>query len=206
MTLDGESVKARFMLLGPFMVPLETFYVARRLVLPVRWYIPSVLLAYVRWVVAPLALLIAFIASVRDDASGPHLQGAGAWTVASFSVAWLILVFLTGRTTGQAARQRRTLAHVTGHCAPPELLTEGIAREQLEQIEQLWPAAVMGGEPFRDGSPSQVPWREMFPKDVPERALSHYYTLCRYESAVTGEEIPTNRAHLTWQRIEAAKG
>src|SRR5262249_31661817 len=155
----------------------------------VRWHIPSVILAYARWVVAPLALLVAFVASVRDDASGPHLRGAGAWTVASLAVAWLILVFLTGRSTGRNARQRRALAEHAGHCAPPELLTESIAREHLERIEHLWPAAMTGRDPFRDGSPSLVPWREMFPKDVPERALSLYYALCRYEAAVTGEVI-----------------
>jgi hypothetical protein len=205
MILDDESVRTRFLVVGPFMVPLEMFYVAGRDVLPVRWHIPSVLLAYARWVVAPLAVLIAFIASTRDDASGSHLQGNGFWATASLVVVWLILVFRTGRSTGQEARQRRALAEYAGHGAPPEMLTEGAARDQLEQLEGFWPAAVTTGDPFRGASPSLVSWREMFPKDVPRRALLLYYALCRYEAAVTGEMIPANRARLAWQRIDEAR-
>ena len=112
--LDGQGVRTQFVFLGPLLVPCDSVYGSYKAAFPVHRPMKSVLYAYARWVVAPLAFGVACIAS---DGLGPVAIAVG--------IAWLALVFVAGRTFGEEARQRRLLASLVGHGAPPEILFRG---------------------------------------------------------------------------------
>ena len=178
--LDGESVRTRFLFFGPFIVPLESFYVGRES-FQVQRPMRSVVLAYLRWVVSPIAFLVTV--------------GVGQGVTPALGVvvaAWLALVFFTGRTFGDKARQRRALASIVGHGAPPEILRRGALELFLIDLERAW---TLHGRTL-------LSWRDLYPKEVADRSLELYYALCRYDAALTGDPVMTNRARLAWERVQ----
>jgi hypothetical protein len=177
--LDGESIRTNYFLFGPVLVPLDSAYWGRRTSFPVRRPARSVVLAYVQWSVLPIVLVVTGIVT--------HSQVAAAAVV----LAWVVLWLLGGRTFGDEARKRRTLATFVGHAAPPEILHRGELEIALRDLEHVWH---VHGKTLLD-------WRSLYPAEVPERALPLYYALCRYEASLGGENVMKNRARLAWDRI-----
>ncbi len=205
--LDGEAVTTVFVFVGPILMPVDTLYALRwRGTTPtgfqVRHHPKSVALAYLRWFVAPLAMMIAFIASIVDQ-HGPAVLSAKAQLIlAIMAVVWMALIFASGRTTGVKARQRRVMAMHLGHAAPPELLFDGSLRLALEELDKTWDGAIGRDPSYRTDGGEALAWRDLYPKDVPERLLPLYYTACRYEAVLVNRQVLLNRANLAWRRIE----
>lgn len=199
--LNGEGVTTHFFFIGPFFVPLDTVYSVGHWrsarAFQVKRHAKSIALAYLRWCIAPLVMFIAFIA-----AGPPELSAAGKLTLTLMGTVWLGLVFLTGRTWGRAARQRRALAALVGHGAPPELLFSGTLGLVLEDLDGAWAKLAAKEESYRSEGKATLSWRDLFPKDVSPRTLPLYYTLCRYDAALSDEQVMRNRARLAWRRIE----
>ena len=116
-------------------------------------------------------------------------------------VAWIGLIFLTGRAHGRAAAQRRLMKKYLGHAAAPELLTDDAARGELKRLEEIWKAASSNDSPYIEGDKKR-PWREAYPKEVRNSLVALYYALCRYDAALSRDEIRVTRARLAWERIE----
>jgi hypothetical protein len=206
-SVDGEGVCTKFFILGVPIFPVDALYVVGNPVrpkrtLPARWSKRSIVLAYLRWVIGPIVVVATWLATAVDAGVGPQPIG-GQHPVAMLGVVagWLALVFLSGRTHGRQVAQRRLMKRYLGHAAPPELLTEAAARAELERLEQMWTALAAKDSPYREGEASQ-PWRDAFPKDVRNSVIPLFYALCRYDAAISGDEIRENRARLAWERIE----
>jgi hypothetical protein len=198
--LDGEFVFTRFFFLGPFLVPLETIYMLGLSPDAPRFHVKrhgtSIALAYLRWVVAPITLLIVFIAFAGNAEGPPALQGSAVATLAAVVAIWLALVFLTARTWGRAARERRVLASCVGVAVRPEILFDGTLSLVIDHLERAWKELSVG-----EGGGQA--WRELYPKDVVPVHLPLYYALCRYDAALTGDPISRNRSRLAFARIDA---
>ena len=204
--LDGEGVVTHFVFLGPLLVPLDSVYAldvwrARR-AFQVRRNTKSIALAYLRWMVAPLVLMITFIAFAGNQEGPPELGFAAKVTLGVMGASWLALVSLAGRSYGASARQRRVLASFVGHAAPPELVFDGLSSMVIDDLEPTWSALAGREQSYRADGVASASWRDLYPKDVPTEALPLYYTLCRYEAARSGEHVMANRARLAWARVE----
>jgi hypothetical protein len=162
----------------------------------------SIALAYLRWLVAPLVLAITFIAACSDEPGPPHLSETAKLTLAIMVCVWLAFVFLAGRTWGRAARQRHLLSACIGHGAPPELLFAGTLSLVIEDLERTWEKLAANEESHRSDRGATPSWKAVYPQDVSKRTLPIYYALCRYEAALSGDEVMTNRARLSWDRME----
>ncbi len=209
-SVDGEGVCTKFFVLGVPIVPEQAFYVIGnpfrpKRTLPARWSKRSILLAYLRWVIGPIAVFATMLATVgrRRRRDGAPIDGQHPVAMAGVVAAWLALVFLTGRAHGRGVAQRRLMKKYLGHAAAPELLTADAARAELARLEEIWDAGAAKESSYREGEASR-PWRDAFPKDVRNHLVPLFYALSRYEAAITGDEIRANRARLAWERIEPA--
>jgi hypothetical protein len=208
--LEGEGVMTNFFFVGPFLLPLDTVYSIGlwrgRRGFAVKRHAKSVALAYFRWFVAPLALLITFIAGAGNSKGSPQLSDGVTLTLVLMLMAWLALIFVVGRTRGRDARQRRMLSAFAGHGAPPELLFSGTLGLVAENLNRAWVEHGAAEESYRADAKSAVSWKDLYPKDVPSSSLPLYYALCRYEAALADEPVLANRARLAWDRIEGDWG
>jgi hypothetical protein len=208
-SVDGEGVCTKFFVLGVPILPEEAFYVVGnplrpKRTIPARWSKRSILLAYLRWVIGPIAVFVTMLATAVDAGGGTApIGGQHPVAMAGVVVAWLALVFLSGRAHGRNVAQRRLMKKYLGHAAAPELLTADAARAELARLEEIWDAGAAKESSYREGD-AQRPWREAFPKDVRNHLVPLFYALSRYEAAITGDEIRSNRARLAWERIEPA--
>jgi hypothetical protein len=172
--LDGEGVVTRFFFFGPFFVPLDSVYAlgfsSKDGALPVRRHARSIALAYFRWLLAPLALFVTFLASRTEVEGPPQLSNVGKVSLAILIAAWLGIVFITGRTWGREMRQRRLLSGCVGHGAPPELLFAGAARLVVNDLEKVWEKLVPAGS-YRGSAKESGWWKGAFPHEVSESSL-----------------------------------
>jgi hypothetical protein len=205
-SVDGEGVRTKFFVLFVPILPIEAFYVVGgplrpTRTLPARWSKPSIFLAYLRWALAPIAVFATILASAIDSA-GPHpFGGHHLVAMAGVVAAWAGLVFLTGRAHGRAAAQRRLMKRYLGHAAAPELLADEAIKSELGRLEEIWKAASSKESPYIEGD-AKRPWREAYPKEIRNSLVALYYALCRYDAALSRDEIRQNRARLAWDRIE----
>ena len=188
--IDGQRVFTRFFFLGPFLVPMDSAYVAGTgEPFPVRRHSKSIALAYARWIVLPLAMAITFIAGAGSQSGAPEMSGPVESALIALAVVWFGLVFVAGRVRGDEARKRRVMNSQVGHAAAPEWLFDGTVSIVLDELSEKW-------KPKKS-------WRDTYPKDVPPNLLPLYYTLCRYEAVRTNRQVMATRARLSWHRLEA---
>jgi hypothetical protein len=203
-SVDGEAVRTRFFGLVVPLVPIETLYVIGsfqkpKRTLAARTSAASIAMAYLRWIVAPIVVALALFGSFFDAYTGFGRQHAVA--IAGVFAGWAALAFLTGRDHGRRVAQRRLMKRYLGHAAAPEMLTVDSAKAELARLEEIWNAATAKDSPYLEGDKAR-PWREVYPKEVRNSLVALYYALSRYDAAVTGETVRTDRARLAWERLE----
>jgi hypothetical protein len=203
----GERIATAVLWIGPVFVPLESFYQTDGLQgrlrgMPIRRSASSVLLAYARWLVAPVLVFIVFLSFVINQPAGPpNLQPSQFATLGLLGMGWLLLVFGTGRTFGAESKKRGVLYATVGHAAPPELLHTGQLKVGLEAIHVKWRQLGAGALLPREEPVHDPDWQTTFPKDVATAALPLYYALCRYQAALDHDQMMRNRAQLAWTRL-----